>query len=182
MMIVVLQRSWATLAVTFMAMRASAGEPGLKLSASLQDAESQVELTWANESASPCLLNVGVLFGTMELYHLALSVSDGEVSARKNASIRTGSAIEGRSDPWVVFMPPRAAYSIRVPTDSILIGRSAKPLSGLEGPWSLTVEYKGEAAVDFAPGKGRVPYSLSRNGPTSIPFCEGIVTARLDHK
>jgi hypothetical protein len=165
-----------------MAMRVSAGQAGLKLSASLQDAESQVEITWTNESASPCLLNVGGLLGTMELYDLTLVVSGGEVSGRKNASIGRSGAIEGRLDPWVVFMPPGAAYSVRASMDSIRLNRSGKSLSSLKGPWTLTIQYKGEPAVDFAPGKGQVPYSLTRNGPTSIRFCEGVLTAGLEHK
>ena len=153
----------------------------LELSASLKNAESEIELVWLNTSGSPCLLNLGTIFGTEPLYRLMVSVS-GEGANDGSASIGRRGAIEGRPDPWVVFMPTRAAYSIIIPTSSILVGRFRKPLSSLKGRWSLTIRYRGERAVDFAPGQGRVPYSLSRSGPTSIPFCEGEATGRVEHR
>ena len=174
----------ATLVIALAVAQSSAEQrSALKLSASFEDGGSQIELTWLNEGGPPCLLNVGTLFGTVPLYHFALFVSGAGMSDRSRASIGRSSAIEGRPDPWVVYMPVGAAYGVRIPVGSIMLSGSGKPLDSVKGPWTLTIQQTGEAAVDFAPGgRGKIPYSLSRSGPTAIPFCEGVSTARLERK
>jgi hypothetical protein len=133
---------------------------------------------WQNTSSHACLLNLGGVNGEDPIYIFKLSVSSsGEKGA---AGIKNGTGVlEGRVDPWVIFMPSRSQFSVRIPLTTIVLNRSAISLAALKKPWKLQITFAGTAAADYAPGGNRIPFSLTRNGPTSIPICRGSLASMV---
>jgi hypothetical protein len=99
------------------------------------------------------------------MYGLTLSVIWIDTGARTTATIAGGAAFEGRPDPWVIFLPPEASYTLKIATSKILLHGSERALSQIHDRWKLTVTYVGKPALDYGPGGKSIPFSLSKNAP-----------------
>jgi hypothetical protein len=133
-------------------------------------------LAWTNTSSHSCLLNLGGVSRDEPLYVVRLSI-DYE-NHRGDASIASVSGVlNGRVDPWVVFMPPKSQYQVPIPLDKIRLNRSGTLVSKLSHRYTFRITYSAQPAKDYAPGGKVVPFSLTQNGPTSVPLCRGILSA-----
>ena len=152
--------------------------PSFNFAAALQDRGSNIEVTWKNVDTGPCLLNMGAIFGGMPIYSLKMSMSLAKMQDQA-MSVAEGVAIEGRPDPWVIFMPPQSSYSVRIATNKIMLHRNGQSLRQLSGRWKLTITYIGKPALDYGPGGKQIPFRLSQNGPTAVPFCTGLASSEV---
>lgn len=151
--------------------------PQLTLKAVLHPKESEVEIAWSNVGSAPCLLNVGGIIGDTMFYGMRLSVSKDGVQKETAAYIANGGVIEGRPDPWVVFMPVGSTYSIKIGLRHIML-RATQPLSEWRH-WRLTIRFVGRPARDYAPGGKLIPFAMSQNGPTSFKACMGALSTEV---
>jgi hypothetical protein len=135
-------------------------------------------VTWKNVDNQACLLNVGTIFGDMPVYALKLSISGGGMKDQP-ADVMETAAIEGRPDPWVIFMPPKSGYSVRIATNKIMLRAHGRTLDEVRGRWRLKVTFFGRPALDYGPGGKKIPFRLSQNGPTAVPFCTGLASAEV---
>jgi hypothetical protein len=135
-----------------------------------------IRLTWTNVSSHSCLLNLGTVWAEQPLFALGISVNSG--NGDMPASIANVSGVlNGRADPWVLFMPAQSEFRARVPLASIRINKSGMRVASLSGPYDIKISYEGRPATDFAPGGKAVPFSLSRSGPTNVPACRFVCCA-----
>jgi len=133
-------------------------------------------LAWTNTSGHSCLLNLGGVSGDEPLYVVRLSIDSP--NQRGDASVASVSGVlNGRVDPWVVFMPSKSQYQVTIPLDKIRLNRSGTLVSNLSHRYTLRVTYSAQPARDYAPGGKVVPFSLTQNGPTSVPLCRGLLSA-----
>lgn len=138
-----------------------------------------LSIRWTNSGDHSCLLNLGSASGKYPLYNLRLTVSANKEEGE--ASINSGpSAISGRVDPWVAFMPKASQFQSNVGLDDIRLNRSGIRLSQVHPPYRLTITYVAGPAYDYAPGGKKIPFSLTQNGPTTVPFCSGSVTINAE--
>ncbi len=148
---------------------------------SAQLSSKSLSVRWTNSNDHSCLLNLGSVLGEYPLYNLRLAVrSSGD---RGNASITFVSGVlNGRFDPWVIFMPAASQFESNIDLDKIRLNRSGRTVSQVHPPYRLTIIYNAAPSHDYAPGGKKIPFSLTQNGPTNVPFCKGSVTTIAEAK
>src|SRR5579884_3263730 len=125
-----------------------------------------IRLTWTNVGSHSCLLNLGAVWA------LGLYVNSGRGDMPASVVDASG-VLNGRADPWVLFMPAQSEFRVRISLASVRIDKSGMRLASLSGPYTVKISYEGRPARDFGPGGKPIPFSLSRSGPTNVPACEG---------
>ena len=140
-----------------------------------------LSVRWTNSGDHSCLLNLGSVLGKYPLYNLRLTVSSGKENGEASIISDLG-AISGRVDPWVVFMPKASQFESNIGLDDIRLNRSGIRVSQVHPPYRLTIIYASGLAYDYAPGGKKIPFSLTQNGPTTVPFCTGSVTTSAEER
>src|SRR5579875_3610550 len=131
-----------------------------------------IRLTWTNVGSHSCLLNLGTVWAEQPVLALGLYVNSGHGDMPASVVDASG-VLNGRADPWVLFMPAQSEFRVRISLASIRIDKSGMRLASLSGPYTVKISYEGRPARDFGPGGKPIPFSLSRSGPTNVPACEG---------
>lgn len=150
------------------------------LQADLHKARNGLPMTLENVGSSIFMLNVGGIIGKTSFPRVRLSL-DG-ACREKGMLLDTsngGGALSGRGDPWVVVLPPQASYSLFFLFAKLVPRNTMRPLVAVPDGCTLRAEFTGSIAVDSAPGGRPIKFSITRNGPTDIPFWVGKVSATL---
>jgi hypothetical protein len=145
----------------------------------LRSEKNGIRMTLENVGHSVFMLNLGAIIGKASFPHLRLTL-DGtckEKGALSNAT--QGGVISGRGDPWVIVLPPQAGYSLFIPLAKLVPRGRSQSLVSIPPGCVLRAEFAGSVAVDSAPGGKSIKFSITRNGPTDIPFWVGKVSAAV---
>ncbi len=159
----------------------SGAAPRLRIDMALRNDASELQIKWINDGSSGFLLDLGGLVGAEPLYGFRLLVAAHGRKPELVGVVEGSGTIEGRPDPWVTFLPPQSEFALSFGTNKLAIPREGVMIRDLKGPWTLTLTYSGEPATDYAPGGHKIPYSITRNGPTRIPFWVGTITQHVSH-
>jgi hypothetical protein len=155
---------------------------GVELSAQMPSKTAPIKLTWHNIGDRMCLLNLGGIAGGRPLYIIKMTATWAENGNAKTATINVGGGSDyvGRPDPFVVPLPPKASYNIAVFPEDLRLpnGASIGRMTGT--PIKIKVVFAGVPGIDYKPGGQRIPFSLSANGPTTLPFFTGSLSAEIE--
>jgi hypothetical protein len=150
----------------------------LQMQVAIDSNKTNIRVIFKNMSDRAFLLGLGNIVGRACYPHVQLKL-DGNCTEKGLLIDRTNAsgAISGRGDSWVVIMPALATYSIGFATDKLFLQNSRKVIDVLTHGCTVTTYFVGSIGFDTAPGGRKIPFSITRNGPTQIPFWVGSVEA-----
>ena len=155
----------------------------IRMTVQMPTRDDPMAITWRNIGPETCLLALGGIAGTRPLYTVDITLMRKEQGRSKAVRViidDDGGEYIGRPDPFVVVLPARASYTIVIPPENLRLASEHVSVKQIDGPIRITVVYRGKAGVDYAPGGRVIPFSLTRNGPTKIPFFIGSISADVE--
>lgn len=141
-----------------------------------------IRVTFNNVGQRVLLLSVGNVIGTQSFPHVRLAVGGNCDKRGALTDGTTGGALSGRGDPWVILMPPASTYSLHFSTSAMILPGGERLADILKRGCTVSAHFDGSAAFDQAPGGEKIPFSITRGGPTRIPFWIGRIDAAATYQ
>ena len=157
------------------------GSTELKMRADIEPNKIDIRVTFENISQNTILLSVGNIIGTKCHPHVQLTFIGKCRQTGALSSIEDGGVVGARGDPWVVVIPPLGAYSVHFPMVKMVLRNGNKAIDMIERGCTVTASFAGSTSVDRAPGGQKIAFSITRNGPTLIPFWTGNAEAQVTY-
>jgi hypothetical protein len=144
----------------------------IRLSVTLE--KDAIHVAFNNVGGNVLLVNIGGIVQPYTFPMVHLSAGNGCKQHGRLSDASHGGVIGARGDPWVIIMPPGSTYSLRFSTRALVLAHGERLENVIQPGCSITADFEGVPGVDYAGGR-RIPFSITQNGPTMIPFWIGRV-------
>ena len=161
-----------------------ASSSAIELAAQLEEGDQWLKIQWTNKEGTTLLCLGGIVGNSGINPAIRLFLSDSGKKAEELINTDQPGVIGGRSEPLVIYMPPRSEYAIRVDTRKLFLPGYSKTVWSLRTqPWTLVVRYRGVVPEDShaPPCSGPKPYNTLLAYPVNVHFWTGEAATQIVH-